>query len=737
MKRRSYLEQGRRTMFGRPAKKPVGPQPPLPDPKQVADFDLGSWRVRPSLGRMTRADRIVALEDVTLAVLLCLAEGPPEGTNRDALAARVFGSADEEPKLRRSLGYLRRIFSEDGSVRIENTPGDGYLLVTGAPVPGRGLRAGGDDRLIEPTTGVAAWLGRRRRRVTAIAIAAAIVFAIGTALYLMLDGTGSISLGRVQRTQAFAAEPGPERSPSFSPDGRQVVYSWRPNGAPAAKLYVRALGGTSSRALTRGDGDDVYPAWAPTGSLIAFQRVTGPQCELYVIAPDGSGEKRVADCSIDALGPIAWAREGTSLVYANRSAPIMPMQLVSLTLADGALVGVTNPVIGRPGDNLPTIASNGRRLAFQRSRAVGVADLMLLETAGGEAEPITRDGLPIAGAAWEPGSRSVVFASPRGGRDEIWRAVFDGTRPGLLAGTLQGDLRSPAVSNDGRSLIYERWRTQTRLLQVPLSADLELAPQQWTAPAALDREVQLAPDRSRVVFLSDRTGRDQIYIADTDGTNARQLTNSELDHLQSPRWTPDGRSLVVAGASGGRFAVWRVEVASGRMTRVDGDGEAQAPSVSRDGRWLYYASNRTGRWEIWRQPWPDAGKAEQLTAEGGFAAIEARDGNALYFVRPDRNGLWRRPTEPGGDDVLVTPDLYAGDWSNWLVTEDAIYFVARPDRENAQLARWSVQDEAVQRIRPLPGLHPRSGLTLTADGRGVIVAQTAKSEVDLELATLD
>ena len=54
MKKPGYLELGRRTVFGRPAKKAVGPVAPPPDPKDYADFDLGTWRVRPSLGRMPR-----------------------------------------------------------------------------------------------------------------------------------------------------------------------------------------------------------------------------------------------------------------------------------------------------------------------------------------------------------------------------------------------------------------------------------------------------------------------------------------------------------------------------------------------------------------------------------------------------------------------------------------------------------------------------------------------------------
>lgn len=739
MKRRTYLELGRRTMFGRPVKKQVGPVEPAPDPKDVPDFDLGTWRVRPALGRMTRADRIVALDEQTLLTLLCLVEARADGVNRDELSARVFGPGEFEAKLRRCTSFLRRVFSEDGAVRIENAPGDRFVLVVGEPVEGRTLRPSDGSTLAPRPGGVDQWLGRKKRRWTAALAALAVVAALAVGLYMALGSGGTVSLGEVKDTVTLAAEPGDERNPSFSPDGRQFVYSWQPEGADFAKLWIRSVGGATPRPLTQGIRDDLYPAWSPSGNLIAFMRVDGPQCEVWLTRPDASDAARIGECSVDALGPIEWTADGNAVTFAYRTAPVLPTQLVSITVANQKMNGVTNPVIGQPGDSWPTLASNGRRLVFQRSRSVGVADLLMIESTTGEPSRVTRDGVETFGSAWEPGNRSLVFASPRGGRSALWRTMLDGRAPQLLVSRELADLRAPVISNDGRQLAYERWRTRTRLLAVPLSDDLEQAPSTWLAPdgaGALDRDPQLSPDRSRVAFVSDRSGRDQLWIADATGAEPRRLTNLELDILRSPRWSPDGRSIVLAGSRDGEFGLWIVDAGDGKARRVDTERAAHSPSFSRDGQWLYYASNQTGQWQIWRRAWPD-GTPQQVTTEGGYAAIESRAGDALYYVRPDRNGLWRRPREPGGDDVLVTPELNAADWNNFFVTEDAIYFVARPDRENAQLSRYSLTDEQVQRIRPLPGLLPRSGLTLSGDGRAVLVAQVARTDVDIEMVTLE
>jgi dipeptidyl aminopeptidase/acylaminoacyl peptidase len=253
---------------------------------------------------------------------------------------------------------------------------------------------------------------------------------------------------------------------------------------------------------------------------------------------------------------------------------------------------------------------------------------------------------------------------------------------------------------------------------------------------ALDRQAQLSPDRRELVFVSNRSGRDQLWIAPVTGGEARMLTHADVDYLESPRWSPDGRSIAFAGARAGRFDLWAVTVADGRLERLSDDGVSRAPSFSRDGRWLYYANARSGMWQIWRRSWPEAGTAEALTTEGGFASLESRDGDALYYVRPDRRGLWRRNREPGGDETLVTADLAPADWCNWEVTADAVWFVTRPDDGPAELARYSIADDRLTRIRPLPGLLPGSGMTAAPDG-SLIIAAVATARSDLKLATLE
>jgi len=738
-KRPTYLELGRRVAFGRPVKKTLGPFPPPPDPASAPDFDLGTWRVRPALGRMTRADRILALDSQTLTMLLLLSERPPGGVNRDELAVRVFGLwcfDDHREKFRRCMGYLRHVFSEDGSVRIVNAPGDCYELEIGEPVPGRAIRSSVVDVLMVQPTAVESWLKRGRRRGLSVTLAAVIVVAMTAGLFMIIGRGHRVTFDQVIVTRPFATEPGENTSPSLSPDGTRVVYRHKaPDGSET--LMLRTLTGGTAAALTHGDGHDDFPAWSPKGDWIAFERTTPTNCEVLVMSPSGGDPKKLGDCDFGAGGPISWQPDGKAIVYSHRTAWSLPDQLVSVAIDDGRMIGVTNPTAGMPGDRSPALSPTGVRLAFVRSRALGVADLSYLVMGGAEAKKGTSDGVPLAGLAWEPAGLSLLIASSRGGQDALWRTHFDGANPELVL-SLPDPIRAPALTRDGQALLYERWHVKTRFMRHDASGShpsTELTG--WPALAGFDRGAQISPDGKTVVFVSNRTGHDQLWTMPVAGGSATLLTRADADYLETPRWSRDGRVVAYTASLHGALDVWSVDVASGTSTRLTHDGRSRAPSFSRDGQWIYVGSARTGgRWQLWRQPWPDGGKAEQLTRQGGLAAIESMDGSTLYFVRPDRQGLWQRTRDPDSDDALLTPDLAAIDWRNWEVTDEAIWFIARGTDTEATLARYLFSQGRVLRGGTVPALLPDSGLAVLPDGSATVIAEGASTQVDLEVATI-
>ncbi len=98
----------------------------------------------------------------------------------------------------------------------------------------------------------------------------------------------------------------------MAPDGKRFVY--RTFGPDGEGLRIMNIETRAVTTLTT--GYDNFPIWSPRGDRIVFSRVADGDYEIYSIAPDGSGVKRLTS----ALGNDAhqgWSPDGEHIVFAS------------------------------------------------------------------------------------------------------------------------------------------------------------------------------------------------------------------------------------------------------------------------------------------------------------------------------------------------------------------------------------------------------------------------------------
>src|SRR4029453_6709057 len=94
-------------------------------------------------------------------------------------------------------------------------------------------------------------------------------------------------------------------SPDFSPDGKRIVFVRLGSG-----IYSILQDGTGTARLTSGRRDS-YPVWSPDGTRIAFLRPYRAEWRVYLMSPEGKGQRRLP--LAPAAGRPSWAPSGKAI----------------------------------------------------------------------------------------------------------------------------------------------------------------------------------------------------------------------------------------------------------------------------------------------------------------------------------------------------------------------------------------------------------------------------------------
>jgi TolB protein len=102
-----------------------------------------------------------------------------------------------------------------------------------------------------------------------------------------------------------------DTSPSFSPDGQQIVFESDRGGAQ--QIYAMSAGGGGAKRISFGDGSYATPVWSPRGDLVAFTKRKSGSFAIGVMRPDGSGERILTE-GYHNEGP-TWSPNGRFLMF--------------------------------------------------------------------------------------------------------------------------------------------------------------------------------------------------------------------------------------------------------------------------------------------------------------------------------------------------------------------------------------------------------------------------------------
>ncbi|HVG30953.1 MAG TPA: S41 family peptidase [Pyrinomonadaceae bacterium] len=452
-------------------------------------------------------------------------------------------------------------------------------------------------------------------------------------------------------------------------------------------VWIANEDGTNIQRLTVHKARDVYPRFSPDGKWIAFSSDRNGNLDVYLIPASGGTVKQLTSHSSDDT-VLNWTPDGGAVLFsANRGEDFTP-KLYTVSTKGGMPVsaGVDMGVQG-------SYSPDGRRLAYNQKaqvywrkyyRGAMQSDVMVMDAASKKFTNLTDfEGLD----SWPMWARdgNIYFVSDREGNGltNIWRVSEAGGKADRVTSFKEGDVRFPSISADGRTIVFEHdfgiskldlaskrvtpmrfdigAETQESLGEVrdfnSMVDDYALAPNSrrivvsvhgeiFTAPVDegdlrqitdspfRDRNVEYSPDGKWIAFVSDRSGREEIYVVAVDGAGEPQKL-TDLDALKlGYSWSPDSTQIAYT-SSDDKLRV--VTVASKQAKEITSSryGQIGSPQWSPDGKWLAYSKpDVTRTTDIFLSP--AAGGDEHKVTFDSFsetAPIFAPDGKKLFFAR--------------------------------------------------------------------------------------------------------
>lgn len=267
-----------------------------------------------------------------------------------------------------------------------------------------------------------------------------------------------------------------ERSPVWSPDRKYIAFIWLGDG----QIHIMDSNGKGNRSLTNGFREIISPVWSPDGRRIAFIARENSNSMVWIINTDGTGLKNLSDNNTYSTYP-AWSPDGKKIAF------------VSGTVAGNR---VTN---------------NG---------------IVVIDLDGGDVKRLTPNVINPSHPVWSPDGKKILFQ------------VYNGSDPTY---SISDPLYSIYIVNpDGTGL-----------------TDL-------TKTLGFGYHPVWSPDGKKIAFLSDKKtlgfDPDQyvtygLYVMNTDGSGVLKISDSSGYY---PSWSPDSKAIAFISETSGKLQLYRV-----------------------------------------------------------------------------------------------------------------------------------------------------------------------------------
>lgn len=406
------------------------------------------------------------------------------------------------------------------------------------------------------------------------------------------------------------------RTPALSPDGRTVAFSY------LGDLWTVDAKGGVAHHLTMHEKHDYNPVFSPDGQWIAFSSNRHGQYDVFVIPVKGGRPKRLTFDSADDH-PTGWSPDSEHVLFMSGREIDLPQkaELYSISIHGGQPKRIS-VFEGRDGAYSP----KGDQIAYVRGpgswyrkgyRGSSNDDIWLCNADGTNNRQITTHSGQDSYPMWSADGKHLFYVSDvHGGMANLVKQTIDG-KPEKITDHQDEFVRRARISANGESIVYECGADiciysikdkKSRKLEIEVNADdkanlesvktftngateyawspdekhvafvvhgeIFLMPRaggkakRLTDHPAFDHGIAWSPDGKKMLFLSDRSGHEDIYLLETDDPDHPDLIQAHKYKVKQITNTTEAEMGVSFSPDGNRVAFLR----AGKLMTMNPDG---------------------------------------------------------------------------------------------------------------------------------------------------------------------
>ncbi|MFC7003006.1 hypothetical protein ACFQMB_17225 [Pseudobowmanella zhangzhouensis] len=341
--------------------------------------------------------------------------------------------------------------------------------------------------------------------------------------------------------KALTSDKGTASFPQLSPSGDRLLYTIHHEGK--VRQFLKRVSDQQLIEISHGEDLGVGPAkWRDDGRQIVYLAASPSRCEYYVRDLDGmqlSEPQLIHQCPAGSYGIISYTHKPAELVFTATNGDGAPYLLYRLNLNSQQVERLNQPQAVLAGNSQFDLHPVENKLLISSPDQQQWEGFYQLDLNSNILTLLFKQNAYVCCGIWSQDGEHVVVTGEHP-TYQLSEFSLDGDKTNtLFSGPLI--LSWPQRHSNGRDYLFtggqNYYNSQLYSLNDAISAAV------FTSSTD-DRLAHFAPQSERIAFVSQRSGNEEIWLADSAAATPRKLTHfSDSRHYIDLVWSPDDRQL--------------------------------------------------------------------------------------------------------------------------------------------------------------------------------------------------